>query len=135
MKFTHSDLMEYQQCLALAGDDLQVAWGVDEMLLGAWAAGCRAAVGSTYNYAAPIYRKMIDALEAGDLATARRWSRLSVEGVVPLNRFGGIRTGKAIMAMTGIDVGPPRLPMEPLTAEEVNAVREAYERLGFFEVS
>src|SRR5688500_10072384 len=41
MKFTHSDLMEYQQCLALAGDDLQVAWGVDEMLLGAWAAGCR----------------------------------------------------------------------------------------------
>ena len=134
IKFTHSDLMEYQRCLALAADDLQVAWGTDEMLLGALAVGARAAVGSTYNYAAPLYRRMMDAFEAGDLAAARRWSRLTVDGVVPLYRFGGIRTGKAIMGLIGIDVGPPRLPLEPLTPEELNTVRDAYERLGFFEV-
>lgn len=134
VKFTHPDLMEYQRCLALAGDDLQIAWGVDEMLLGALAVGARAAVGSTYNYAAPLYRRMTDAFEAGDLAAARRWSRLSAELVAVLLRFGGLRAGKAVMALTGLDVGPPRPPLEPLTGEELAAVRDAYGRLGFFDV-
>jgi N-acetylneuraminate lyase len=133
IKFTHPDLMEYQRCLALAGEELQIAWGVDEMLLGGLAVGARAAVGSTYNYTAPVYHRMIRAVEAADLATAREAAQLSVALIAVLLRFGGVRTGKAIMSMIGVDVGPPRAPFEPLSAEEFATVRSEYERLGFFE--
>ncbi|MEA2710516.1 MAG: N-acetylneuraminate lyase [Phycisphaerales bacterium] len=133
VKFTHPDLMEYQRCLALAGDDLQIAWGVDEHLLGGLAVGARAAVGSTYNYTAPVYHRMMRAFAAGDLATARQAARLTVDLIAVLLRFGGVRTGKAIMSMIGVDVGPPRPPFEPLTKDEMNTVRREYEALGFFE--
>jgi len=134
IKFTHPDLMEYQRCRMHADErDLQIAWGVDEMLLGALAVGAQAAVGSTYNYTAQLYHRIIRAFEAGDLTTARGASERSVELIAVLLRFGGVRTGKAIMNMIGVDVGPPRPPLTPLTADEVNAVREAYERLDFFE--
>ena len=39
-----------------------VLWGTDEMLLSALATGARGAVGSTYNYAAPLYLKIIAAV-------------------------------------------------------------------------
>jgi len=135
IKFTHPDLMEFQRCLALAGDGdgFQVAWGVDEMLLGALAIGARAAVGSTYNYTAPLYHRMMRAFAAGDVPAARRDAQLSVELIAVLLRYGGVRTGKAIMSLIGVDVGPPRLPMQPLTREQQDDVRKEYERLGFFD--
>jgi N-acetylneuraminate lyase len=135
IKFTHPDLMEFQRCLALAGDgeDFQVAWGVDEMLLGALAIGARAAVGSTYNYTAPLYQRIMRAFAAGDIAAARRDAQFSVELIAVLLRYGGVRTGKAIMSMIGVDVGPPRLPLQPLTREQHDAVRDEYQRLGFFD--
>jgi len=36
------------------------------------AMGCTGAVGSTYNYMAPEYHRMIAAFEKGDLETARK---------------------------------------------------------------
>lgn len=133
IKFTCPDLMEFQRCLAAAGEDLGLGWGTDEMLLGAAASGARAAVGSTYNYTAPLYLRMLGQFEAGDLPAARKSSRLTCDLVAILLRFGGVRTGKAIMGLIGVDVGPPRLPLQPLADEELSVLRREYERLGFFD--
>ena len=133
IKFTYMDLMEYQRCLHAAGGRFEIAWGVDEMLLGGLAVGAESAVGSTYNYSAPLYLKMIEAFRAGDLAKARQCSRRTVEMIAILLKYGGLRTGKAIMSMIGIDCGPPRPPVPPLTADELEDVRRSYARLGFFE--
>ena len=135
VKFTHPDLMDFQRCLAAAAaadDEIELAWGADEMLLGALAVGAKAAVGSTYNYAAPIYQQMIAAHRAGDLPTARRLGVQTCDAVAVLLRHGVLRTGKATMAMIGLDCGPTRPPIEPLTADETAAVREAYEQIGLF---
>ena len=40
-------------------------WGVDESLLAGVAAGAQAAVGSSYNYAAPVYGPVVDYAAAG----------------------------------------------------------------------
>ena len=132
IKFTNSDMSEYQRCLHVAGGRFEIAWGVDEMLLGALAIGAQSAVGSTYNYSAPLYLKMIDAFCARDMSTAREYSRKTVELIAVLLKYGGVRTGKAIMSMIGIACGPPRLPLTPLNDAEVADVRAQYERLGFF---
>jgi N-acetylneuraminate lyase len=133
IKFTHGDLMDYQRCKKFADGAFDIAWGVDEMLLGALAVGATAAVGSTYNYAAPLYLRMINAFRRNDLETARKLAASSIDMIGVLLKHGVLRTGKATMAMLGIDCGPPRSPVAPLSDEELNTVRRAYERTGFFD--
>lgn len=135
VKFTHGDLMDYQRCLRVADGRYEIAWGVDEMLLGGLAVGATSAVGSTYNYAAPLYHRLIAAFRANDLEAARACAAKSVDMVAVLLKHGVLRTGKATMAMIGVDCGPTRSPVAPLTEEEVVTVRRAYERIGFFEWS
>jgi N-acetylneuraminate lyase len=135
VKFTHGDLMDYQRCLRVADGRYEIAWGVDEMLLGALAAGATSAVGSTYNYAAPLYGKLINAFRDGDLMTARACAARSVDMIAVLLKHGVLRTGKATMAMIGVDCGPTRSPVPPMADEEAATVRRAYERIGFFDWS
>lgn len=122
VKFTSSDLMALQGCLAAAGGKYEILFGSDEILLAALALGARGAIGSTYNYAAPVYHRVIEAFARGDMATARREQFKSVEVVRVLNKFGGLRTGKAIMSFLGADCGPVRPPLRPLTADETAAI-------------
>lgn len=130
VKFTHGDLMEFNRCQSLYPGAFEMAWGVDELLLGALAVGAAAAVGSTYNYAAPLYRKMIAAHREGDLDTARVCSAKVCEMVGLLLKHGVLRTGKATMAMIGVDCGPTRAPIVPMSSEESATVQAAYEKLG-----
>lgn len=131
IKFTHGDMMEFQRCRAFAGGKYEIAWGFDEMLLGAVAVGATAAVGSTYNYAAPFYLKMIDAFRANRLDEARKLSQQTIEIIAQtLFRFGTLRTGKAIMSLIGVDCGPTRPPIRPLDPEELVQVRKTCSELG-----
>jgi len=133
IKFTHGDLMEFERCKRFENGRYEIAWGVDEMLLGALALGATPAVGSTYNYAAPNYTRMITAFKAGDVTTARTCAARSVDLVSILLRHGGLRTGKALMSLSGIDCGPTISPVEPLSSDEISSVRQSLEEIGFFE--
>lgn len=128
-KFSHSDLMELQECLALDGGSFDVVFGLDEMLLAGLALGCRGAVGSTYNFAAPLYRRLLAAFDAGDLDTARTEQRRSVALIRGLYDFGLMRAGKSLMALAGVDCGPVRPPLAPLGTDEEARLRQRLERL------
>jgi N-acetylneuraminate lyase len=131
LKFTHNDFMELQECLAMYGGKFDIVFGLDEMLLAGLALGVKGAVGSTYNFAAPVYRRIIEAVEKGDLETARIEQRKSVELVRTLLGFGLMRAGKAIMAMLGVDCGPVRSPLDPIATHEV---RDLYERIKHLDI-
>jgi N-acetylneuraminate lyase len=118
IKFTNPDLMAYQQCLRKNDGQFDVPWGVDEYLLAALAFGATGAVGSSYNFAAPIYLKLIAAFEKGDLASARDLQYRSVQLISLLSRYGYMAAAKAYMEMLGVPVGPPRLPHAALSAEQ-----------------
>jgi len=133
MKYTHDDLYDFGRCLQVAGGRCDMLFGRDEMLLGALAIGARGAVGSTYNYAAPLYLGLIEAYKAGDTAAARAAQARARDFVAVFRKFGGVRAGKAIMKMIGIDCGPVRLPLRSLDDEERRALRGELERIGFFE--
>ncbi len=132
LKFTNPDLMTYQLCLNAQGR-FDVLWGMDECLLGALALGAQGAVGSSYNFAAPIYQRLITAFQKGDLASARQEQYRSVQLIQILSSYGYMGAAKAVMNMLGVDVGPARLPLGNLSHQQVRSLRRRLEELGFFD--
>ncbi|WP_165250094.1 dihydrodipicolinate synthase family protein [Paludisphaera soli] len=133
LKFTNIDLMAFQECLAAGGGRFDVLWGVDEALLAAVALGAEGAVGSSYNFAAPLYHRVIAAFQAGDLAKARAEQLRAVRLIKLLSSFGYMAAAKAVMGFLGVDVGPPRLPTVRLTPEQVARLNAGLDQLGFFD--
>jgi N-acetylneuraminate lyase len=125
--------MAYQLCLRAAGGRFDVPWGTDECLLAALAVGGRGGVGSTYNFAAPIYHRLLAAFARGDLDTARAEQFRSVQIVRTLAARGYMASAKALLNLLGVNVGPARLPHANLSPEQVAALRCELEQLGFFD--
>jgi N-acetylneuraminate lyase len=132
IKFTNPDLMAYQLCLRADGGKWDVLWGTDEYLLAALALGAKGAVGSTYNFAAPIYLRLMKAFAAGDLATAREEQFRSVRLIQALASYGYMGAAKSLMGMLGVPVGPARLPNGNLTSQQLAALRAELDQMGFF---
>lgn len=132
LKYTAPLLHEYQSCLHAVDGSYDVVWGCDEMLLGALATGAKAAIGSTYNIAAPLYRQIIDAFESGDFATARDIQFRSVEMIRIMQRYPFHAALKQIMQMIGLYGGPCRLPLQSLTQDESERLRQDLESIGYF---
>lgn len=133
LKYSSNDLVQLQECLAVGGEEMEFFFGSDEMLLAAMALGVQSAVGSTYNFATPLYRQMLDAWQAGDQATARRLQHQSVVLVRTLEPYGFLAASKVAMRMLGVNCGPVRLPLANLTEQaeaELVAKLEALDVLG-----
>jgi len=133
LKYTCPTIYEYQACLKLAEDRLDVLFGCDEMLLSALVVGARGAVGTTYNFAAPIYLHLIEAFERRDIAAASRYQAQSVAMVEVARRYRGRPGLKAMMKLIGVDCGPSRLPQVTVSDTELEAMRQELEAIGFFE--
>jgi N-acetylneuraminate lyase len=112
IKYTHEDFMDFQLCLNYRGGTYDMLWGRDECMLSALVLGCKGAVGSTYNYAAPLYHSLIDAFNRGDLVVARQLQLKSIEMIALLDKYGGIATGKSFMRYIGMECGEFRLPVK-----------------------
>lgn len=131
-KFTHNNLMEMGECLTLNGGEFEVLHGYDEILIAGLSFGVKAGVGSTYNYLPAVYHGIFDAMEKGDLQRARELQQKSIEVVEVIIKYGGgVRGGKAIMNLIGIDCGNCRLPISPFTAQEYKALKEDLKKIDF----
>lgn len=133
LKFSHEDFVDLSACLAMDDGRFEILFGKDEVLLAALALGARGAVGSTYNFMAPLYHRVIQAFDTGDMETARNEQMRAVELVRMLARFGSsmFAAGKAVMARLGIDCGPVRPPLKPLSREQATELDAQLTRLGF----
>lgn len=129
IKFTNSDQMAYQKCLQTKFD---IPWGVDETMLAALALGAKGAVGSSFNFAAPIYDRLISAFEKGDHEAAKMEQFRSVQIISLLASYGYMAAAKATMGFLGVDVGQPRLPIASLKESEAAKLRSELEALGYF---
>lgn len=133
MKFTSSNLMEYQLCRAACDGAFDVPFGYDEMMLSALAMGAEGAVGSTFNFAASIYHRLMAAFACSDFTTARQEQMRSVRMIRLLAERGFMGAAKATMEFLGVPVGPPRLPNVGLDAAGRQRLRADLEQLGFFD--
>jgi N-acetylneuraminate lyase len=133
IKFTNPDLLAYQFCLRADDGAWDVPFGVDEHFLGALAMGARGAVGSGFNFAAPIYNRLLAAFLHGDVVTAREEQFRGAQLVQLLSKYGYMGAAKAVMKMLRVDVGLPRLPNVALTAGQTKELRSELETIGFFD--
>ena len=117
IKYTHEDFMDFLSCINFANGKYEMMWGRDENMLSALVLGCRSGVGSTFNYAAPLYYQLIEAFDKGDLPTARNLQQMSIDMIRLLGKYGGIATGKAYMKYVGLDMGQFRLPVKNMWVE------------------
>lgn len=133
MKFTNPDLFAYQFCLRADNGTWDIPWGLDEFFLGALALGAKGAVGSGFNFAGPIYTRLLKSFERGDIASAREEQFRGARLVKLLASYGYMGAAKALMKMLGVDVGPARLPNIRLTPEQETRLRADLDALGFFQ--
>jgi len=131
IKFTHENLMDYTRCLNFEEGRFNILFGRDEILLAALAMGAAGAVGSTYNYMPSIYHQLIQAFNAGNIESARRFQFIAIQIIAVMSRHGGLPAGKAMMKMIGIDCGPVRSPLQNLSPEALLSLTRELDQLGF----
>ncbi|NXJ63865.1 NPL lyase, partial [Rostratula benghalensis] len=130
VKFSDTDLLDLAQCVH-KNETQQFAflYGVDEQLLSALAIGANGAVGSTYNYLGQKTNLMLQAFAKQDLALAQKYQFLTGEFLSFVIKLGfGVAQTKAIMtSVSGIPMGPPRLP---LVAASEDFIAKAKDKLN-----
>lgn len=131
VKYTHEDFMDFLSCIHFNDGKYDMLWGRDENMLSALVLGTKAAVGSTFNYAAPLYYDMIAAFENNDLKKAQLLQQKSIDMIRLLGKYVGIATGKAYMKVVGLDCGGFRLPVKNMTEERFGDFKNEVEALGF----
>ena len=123
--------MDFLSCLNYNDRKYDMLWGRDENMLSALVLGSKGAVGSTYNYAAPLYHNLTKAFNEGDLEGANAWQQKSIDMIRLLGKYGGIATGKAYMKLVDLDCGEFRLPVANMNAEAFVAFQEEVQALDF----
>ncbi len=118
LKYTHNDLEEYATVLACEGGRFDVPFGRDEILLPALTLGARGAIGSTFNFAAPLYHDLFAAHAGGDLGAARTQQARAAALITLLRRHGGLAAMKEVMRHIGFDCGTARPPLRAFSAAE-----------------
>jgi N-acetylneuraminate lyase len=131
VKYTHEDFMDFLSCLNYNNGKYDMLWGRDENMLSALVLGAQGSVGSTFNYAAPLYSQLISAFDMGDLETARKMQQQSIDMIRLLGKYGGIATGKAYMKLIGINCGEFRLPVKNMSKGQFENFQIDVEELNF----
>jgi N-acetylneuraminate lyase len=131
IKYTHEDFMDFLSCLHFQNGKYDMLWGRDENMLPALAIGAKGAVGSTFNYAAPLYHRLMQEFQNGRLEAAGQLQQQSIDMIHLLGKYGGIATGKAYMKLIGLDCGEFRLPVKNMSPTEFSLFKKDVESIGF----
>lgn len=120
LKFSDTDLLDFGQCVDQNHQrQFALLFGVDEQLLSGLIMGANGAVGSTYNYLGKKTNQMLEAFEQKDFTSALNYQFCIQRFINHVIKLGfGVSQTKAIMTLvSGIPMGPPRLPLQKATQE------------------
>ncbi|XP_062990663.1 N-acetylneuraminate lyase [Elgaria multicarinata webbii] len=132
LKFSDRDLLDFGRCVKKNDEGRFVfLYGVDEQLLSALTMGATGAVGSTYNYFGKANNLILEAFASGDLSAAQK-HQFSIQeflGFVIAQGFGVAQIKAVMTLVSGIPMGPPRLPLSSASEEFIAKVKVKLESL------
>ncbi len=129
LKYTSQDTFTEFKCIRLEGGRFDILHGHDETFFLGLAMGARSGIGTSLNVNAPLFRKIVDAFRAGDLAKAADLQEQANRAVELMCRYNTIAGIKEMLSLCGIQAGPCRLPNGALTPAQKEDTRK-----GFFEL-
>ena len=133
VKFTSAAIHEYQDGIQICGDNFDMLYGFDELLLPALSVGAAGAIGSTYNYAAPIYLQVMKLFAEQNIKAAQNLQYEAIKMIKLIIKYGPIPAQRAIMEMIGFAMGDARLPLGNLSSSQKKDLQGELEAIGFFE--
>ncbi|XP_070447657.1 N-acetylneuraminate lyase isoform X5 [Equus przewalskii] len=141
LKFSDTDLLDFAQCVDQNRQrQFAFLFGVDEQLLSALVMGATGAVGrmccflsSTYNYLGKKTNQMLEAFERKDFSSALNHQFCIQRFINFVVKLGfGVSQTKAIMTLvSGIPMGPPRLPLQKASREFTDNAEAKLRSLDF----
>lgn len=135
VKFTFEDLADCERCVQAAEGKYDILFGRDELLLEALRFGIRGAVGSTFNFAAPVYHALIDAHQRGDQSLAEQLQSVAKSLIDILIQSGSHPTAtfKWFLGRIGFPCGPTRLPLVDPVPSQIAAIERLLEKTDILE--
>ena len=92
--------------------------GFDEMMLGGLAMGADGGIGSTYNFMAEKFIKLLALFKENKMAEAQKLQQEINVIIAALCEVGVMQGEKAVLCAMGLDFGKMRAPFAELTAEQ-----------------
>jgi N-acetylneuraminate lyase len=133
IKFTENNLVEFQKT-NLGHPDLDIFFGVDEAFYSSLGLQAGGWVGSTYNHLSPLFYKIKEEFDKGNLQKAAQLQSFVAKFVETLSSYGSFNgSGKSFMKKLGIDCGPSRYPHPTLKDSEIKNAFETFENIGLSE--
>uniref|UniRef100_A0A8D0BXL8 N-acetylneuraminate lyase n=1 Tax=Salvator merianae TaxID=96440 RepID=A0A8D0BXL8_SALMN len=132
IKFSDRDLLDFGRCVKKNDKgQFMLLYGVDEQLLSALTLGATGAVGSTYNYLGKANNSMLEAFASGDLSLAKKYQFHTQEflSFVTAQGFSVAHTKAVMTLISGIPMGPPRLPLSSVSEEFIAKVKAKWESM------
>ncbi len=127
VKHTSSDYFAMRQ-FKTAFPDKVMFNGFDETFLAGLSMGAEAAIGSTYNFMAPSFIRILELFHSGNIKEAAALQERVDRVITVLCKYGVMAGCKTILTSMGIPMGVVRAPFTDLTdaqkTELLNAVRE-----------
>ena len=120
VKDAKGDLHGGTQLMAETG--LAYYSGDDALNLPWLAMGATGFISVISHLAAGQLRDLLSAFASGDVTTARKINVAIAPLSNAMSRLGGVTLAKAGLRLQGIEVGDPRLPQMPATAEQIDAL-------------
>jgi 4-hydroxy-tetrahydrodipicolinate synthase len=120
VKDAKGDLHAGTQVMAETG--LVYYSGEDALNLPWLAMGATGFISVISHLAAGQLRDLLSAFASGDVSTARKINVAISPLCNAMSRLGGVTMSKAGLRLQGIEVGDPRLPQVPPTAEQIDAL-------------
>jgi len=130
VKDSTGDFQSISRLIAESPDGFEVYSGDDWATFGYACLGAVGVVSVASHLVGPQIRQMIELIETGDIAAARKIH----ESLSPLYNALFVTSNpiplKAALELVGRPAGVPRLPLVPATSEERDRVRRALEDAG-----
>jgi N-acetylneuraminate lyase len=130
IKITSPNAFELQQFKSIGGDNFVVFNGPDEQYLSGRVMGADAGIGGTYGIMPELFLQIEKHYLEGNIEEAKKWQfRVNdiIADILQVPIYGAL---KAVLKQRGMDCGVPRMPIEPLSAQDQDKVATIYEKLN-----
>lgn len=130
VKYSEPDMWLLERLMDAGGGHLTFLSGSDETLASAAAVGVHGAVGSTFNFLAPLFLDLWSRLHEGRWEEARRLQARANAVIAVLHRYPDVAGLKEALRLSGRNCGKPRRPLPRLGKDALRNLRSDLEAAG-----